>query len=307
MKLFLTGASGFIGAATLRLALEAGFDVVAPLRPGAPAPRLDDLRGRFARIDLDLCEQAAVAEALARHRPDLVIHLAWWGVGNALRNAPEQVSANIAAACALAEGAVAAGCGVFIGAGSQAEYGPGSSMREDAPADPATLYGAAKLASFHLTRQIVRAAGVRHAWVRIFSTYGPGDNPGWLIPHLMSEFRAGRCPKLTEGTQLWDWLHVEDAARAILAIAQTPQAEGIFNLGSGAPCRVRDVVESLRDLVAPGLPLVFGEIPMRADQTRHLSADISRITSLTGWRPQIALADGLRMTAAAPRNGAGHD
>lgn len=307
MKLFLTGASGFVGAATLRLALDAGFDVVAPLRPGASAPRLRDLSGRFTRIDLDLCDKPAVVAALARHRPDLVIHLAWWGVGNAFRNASEQVSANIAAACALAEGAVAAGCSAFIGAGSQAEYGPGSAMREDSPADPATLYGAAKLASFHLTRQIVRAAGVRHAWLRIFSTYGPGDNPGWLIPHLIAEFRAGRCPKLTEGAQVWDWLHVEDAARAFLAVGQTRQAEGVFNLGSGASHRVRDVVERLRDVIAPGLPLVFGEIPMRADQTRHLCADISRITSLTGWRPQIALADGLRMTAAATPEAMRHD
>lgn len=296
MKLFLTGASGFVGAATLRLALEAGHAVVAPVRPGSPAPRLAPFAGRFTRLDMDLRDSAALAEALAAHRPDALLHLAWSGVANSARFDRRQITDNVEAACALIEAAAAAGVGSFIGVGSQGEYGAGTAMREDALPEPTSLYGAAKVAALFLTRQLAAQAGMRHAWLRLFSTYGPGDNDGWLIPMLITEMLAGRRPKTTLGTQSWDWLHVEDVARGILAVATHGTASGVFNLGSGRAVRVRDVIERIRDLAAPGMELVFGEIPFRPDQVMHMQADISRLGGATGWAPRIAIEEGLTGT-----------
>lgn len=296
MKLFLTGASGFVGAETLRLALEAGHAVVAPVRPGSPAPRLAPFAGRFTRLDMDLRDGAALAEALAAHRPDALLHLAWSGVANSARFDRRQITDNVEAACALIEAAAAAGVGSFIGVGSQGEYGAGTAMREDALPEPTSLYGAAKVAALFLTRQLAAQAGMRHAWLRLFSTYGPGDNDGWLIPMLITEMLASRRPKTTLGTQSWDWLHVEDVARGILAVATHGTASGVFNLGSGRAVRVRDVVERIRDLAAPGMELVFGEIPFRPDQVMHMQADISRLGGATGWAPRIAIEEGLTGT-----------
>ncbi|MBX9749591.1 MAG: GDP-mannose 4,6-dehydratase, partial [Roseococcus sp.] len=107
---------------------------------------------------------------------------------------------------------------------------------------------------------------------------------------------AGRRPKTTLGTQSWDWLHVEDVARGILAVATHGTASGVFNLGSGRAVRVRDVVERIRDLAAPGMELVFGEIPFRPDQVMHMQADISRLGGATGWAPRIAIEEGLTGT-----------
>lgn len=134
---------------------------------------------------------------------------------------------------------------------------------------------------------------MRHAWLRLFSTYGPGDNDGWLIPMLISEMLAGRRPRTTLGTQKWDWLHVDDVARAIVAVAATPKAEGVFNLGSGRAVPVRWAIEHIRDLAAPGMELTFGEIPFRPDQVMHMQADISRLTAATGWAPSIPIEQGL--------------
>lgn len=293
MKLFLTGASGFVGAATLRLALEAGHEVIAPLRPGSVAPRLVPFAGRFTRLDLDLRDTAGMAAALAEHRPDAVLHLAWAGVANAARFDRRQITDNVEAACALVEAAAVAGVGSFVGVGSQGEYGAGSDMLESTLPTPTTLYGAAKVAALFLTRQLAAQAGMRHAWLRLFSTYGPEDNEGWLIPMLITEMLAGRRPRTTLGTQSWDWLHVDDVARGILAVATTPAAEGVFNLGSGRAVRVRDVIERIRDLAAPAMELVFGEIPFRPDQVMHMQADITRLREATGWAPRIAIEDGL--------------
>lgn len=297
MRLLVTGAGGFVGAATVRAALAAGHEVAALLRPGSQAPRLAGL-SQALRLEADLRDAPAVTAAMQRFRPEAVLHLAWGGVANTARFDRAQTTDNIEAACGLLESAAGAGAHSFIGLGSQGEYGAGNGMREDALPTPTTLYGAAKVAALFLTRQLAAQAGMRHAWLRLYSTYGPGDNPGWLIPTLVTEMLAGRRPRTTLGTQSWDWLHVDDVARGILAVAETRAAEGVFNLGSGRAVTVRSAIERIRDLVAPDMELVFGEIPFRPDQVMHMQADISRLTAATGWQPRIALEDGLAQTVA---------
>jgi UDP-glucose 4-epimerase len=95
---------------------------------------------------------------------------------------------------------------------------------------------------------------------------------------------------------LWDCLFIDDVATAAVAVATLPAAEGVFNLGSGRPLPVRSIVEKIRDLAAPGMELVFGEIPYRSDQVWHMEADIGRLTSLTGWCPRIHIDAGLQAT-----------
>jgi nucleoside-diphosphate-sugar epimerase len=301
VRLFITGASGFVGAATVGVALDAGHEVAAVVRPGNPTKRLRRFEGRYRHLSIDLRDLAGVANAMSAFRPDAVLHLAWWGVANSARFAREQISNNIETACALTEASAASGACAFIGLGSQGEYGGAVEMSEESVPRPTSLYGAAKVATLFLTRQLAEQAGLRHVWLRLFSTYGPGDNDGWLIPMLITEMLAGRRPRTTLGTQKWDWLHVEDVGRAIVAVAATPTAKGVFNLGSGRAVAVRTAIERIRDLAAPDLELVFGEIPFRPDQVMHMQADISRLTTATDWTPSISFEEGLAQTVAWTR------
>jgi UDP-glucose 4-epimerase len=298
LRIFLTGASGFVGSATLAAALADGHEVAAPVRPRNPGNRLIPFEGAYRRLALDLRDSPRVVEAVAEFKPDAVLHLAWWGVANSARFERGQVVENVNAAHTLAEAAGAAGVQTFIGVGSQGEYGLSPSMREDSLPQPTTAYGAAKVATLFLTQQLCQRAGIRHAWLRLFSTYGPGDNEGWLIPMLIGEMLAGRRPRTTLGTQYWDWLYVDDVARGILAAAATPEAEGVFNLCSGEPVQVRSVVERVRDIAAPGMELVFGEIAFRSDQLMNMKADGARLRIATGWQPQIGIDEGLARTVA---------
>ncbi|PZF78610.1 NAD(P)-dependent oxidoreductase [Aestuariivirga litoralis] len=305
MKLFITGASGFVGAATVRAALRRNHAVVAHCRAGRPTPRLDGLAGPLQRLDLDLRDEAALAAALVEHQPDAVIHLAWEGVRNTEHGARAQLDGNLAMSCAVARAAAAAGVGCFAGIGSQGEYGPEGPRHEDSLPQPVTLYGASKVAAYFLTREIARQNAMRHVWLRLFSAYGPGDNDCWLIPMLIREMLAGRRPEMTAGTQSWDWLHVDDAAEGVLAAVLSTRAAGIYNLGSGQAVRVRDVATMIRDLAAPGLELVFGERPFGPGQIMFMQADIARLCADTGWRPQVELPRGLAETVDWYRRHAG--
>ena len=298
MRLLITGASGFVGAKLLELALADGHEVAATVRTQSPARRLVPFAGRFERLGLDLNDRPALSAAVAAFRPEAIIHSAWSGVANSARFDHSQISENIDAACALVEAGAAAGCSAFIGTGSQGEYGAGSTMLEDTLPEPTTLYGAAKVAALGLTRQIAAQAGMRHAWLRLFSTYGPDDNDGWLIPSLITQMLRGERPKTTLGTQYWDWLYIDDVARGLLVAATTPSASGIFNLGSGEAVQVRAAVEAIRDLAAPDMELVFGEVPFRPDQIMHMQANIERLKAATGWAPQVPYAEGIARTVA---------
>lgn len=290
--ILVTGAGGFLGAAVVRQALAAGYRVAALSRT-PDAPRLRGLKGALDAHAVDLGESDAVARVVAAIAPEIVIHSAWEGVGGSRRAGDIQLD-NIRTTVALADAAIAAGARRFVGIGSQAEYGRFDRRitEGDVPA-PTMLYGAAKLSACHLVRQRMIEAGREFVWLRLFSVYGPGDNSNWLIPSVAAELLAGRAPKTTAGTQKWDYLHIDDCAAGTLAAAIAPKASGIYNLSSGQPIAVRAIVERLRDLAAPGLPLTFGEIPFGPAQIMHLEGDNSRLVTDTGWQPRIAIMDGL--------------
>ena len=291
-RILITGAGGFVGAAVADLAAREGHEVTVLVRNPA-SPRVVALGGRCAVAVVDLANDEAVRVALAEARPDIIIHSAWEGVGGPDRAGDIQLD-NIRTTVALLDAGIAAGTRRFIGIGSQAEYGRHDRrIDESAATEPFLLYGAAKLSACHLTRQRATEAGIGFAWLRLFSPYGPGDNPNWLIPSVAAQILAGQAPRTSLGTQKWDYLHIADTARGVLAAALTDSAQGVFNLSSGRAVTVRLIVERIRDLACPGLELRFGDIPFVPNQIMHVEGDCSRLTAATGWSPTIAIEDGL--------------
>lgn len=297
MRVLVTGATGFVGSYVLRrLTADPQATVAILVRRGSLTRRIDDVRDRVVRYEADLADPQAVARAAREFKPDAVVHLAWHGVGNKLRNDESQVD-NIGHSLALLRAGCEAGAKAFVGLGSQAEYGPCEGPIDEAqPTRPTTLYGAAKLSTCLLADQLCRLYGMRFAWLRLFSAYGPGDSPEWMIPSLILSLAKRRRPALTEGRQLWDYIYVTDAAEAVYQAARNPEASGVFNLGSGEARTVRHVAERIRDLVDPSLALGFGEVPYRPDQVMHLQACIDRLRAATGWQPRVPLDEGLRLT-----------
>lgn len=291
-RILVTGAGGFVGAAIVRAAVAAGHEVVAAAR--TDISRLATIGDRIVLKRIDLANQEEVSALLASVRPEVVIHSAWEGVGGSLRSGDIQFD-NIRTSVTLVDAAIASGARKFVGIGSQAEYGRYDRriIESDLP-QPTMLYGAAKLAAYHLAAQRCRDAGLSFAWLRLFSVYGPGDNSNWLIPSSAALLLRGTAPLCTAGTQKWDYLYIDDVASGVLAVAVTDEASGVFNLSSGDPVAVRTIIEMLRDLAAPGLDLVFGAIPFGPDQIMHLEGDSRRLRQATGWYPQTALPDGLR-------------
>jgi UDP-glucose 4-epimerase len=302
MKFLVTGAGGFIGSHVVGALLGANHSVAYVRRPESNASRLTDLD--VTPIDVSRSDgrfSAGELEMLSQFHPDVVIHLGWNGVGNSERNSNEQLD-NLTVSTNVLHAAHTAGAHHFVGLGSQAEYGPcEEAISEDYPLNPTTMYGAAKAATGIITGVLSQQRGMEFSWIRVFSTYGPGDEPSWMIQDVGRKILRGDVPALTLGTQKWDYLFVEDAARAICAVAQSAVGLGPVNLGSGTSVTVRHIVETLRDIANPGLDLDFGAVPFRSDQVMHLEANIAKLSTATGWQPHIGLQDGLERTVAELR------
>ena len=280
MKVLLTGASGFVGSNVLRqLVGEGGAEVAALVRNPGEAWRIQDELPRIDVWPIGLDDEAKLAKAIDAYRPTHLVHLAWSGVLGKNRNDASQ-HLNVSRTMRLLEAALRAGTKHFIGLGSQAEYGPCQArIDESTPAAPTTMYGAAKLEACRTAARLCELSGARFAWLRLFSSYGPRDNPEWMIPYIILKLLHRERPSVTAAEQLWDYLYVEDAAAAIVAVARSQSASGVFNLGSGTAPPLRDIIEKVRDAIDAKLPVGFGEVPYRPDQVMHLEADIGRLAA----------------------------
>ncbi len=297
MRIFLTGATGFLGSYLAEELVRHGHDVAVLLRAATDPWRLADVLPRLHRIEGSLADTGQFAPALRAFRPQAVAHLAWQGVAGAARNDAAQAE-NIVATVHLAILSAELGVDAFVGAGSQAEYGPyGRAITEQDETHPTTLYGWAKLAAGKMAERICSDRAMRFAWLRVFSTYGTKDAEHWLLPSTVRKLAQGERMPLTAGEQRWGFLHAGDAAAAFRTVIETPAASGIYNLGAAEAPRLRDTIEMLRDLMQSKTELGFGEVPYRPDQVMVLQADIARLAAL-GWRPQVALHDGLKEVAA---------
>jgi UDP-glucose 4-epimerase len=298
MRIFVTGASGFLGSYLVADLVEHGHEVAVLVRPDAPVPwRLNGLIDRTTVVTGSLDDIPALRSPLEAFGPHGVAHLAWHGVGNMDRNSSSQAR-NIVDAVELSVMAAQIKSKVFVGAGSQAEFGP--YPRRISPTDatyPTTLYGKAKLAAAHMTKQIAQDAGMRFAWLRIFSTYGPKDAHHWLIPNFIRTLARGEKMSLTACQQQWGFLHARDAASAFRIVLTHPDASGFFNVGHPDAPVLRDTLTFLRDLINPDAVLGFGEIDYRSDQVMILQADTKHLADL-GWEPQVNPDEGLRETVA---------
>jgi nucleoside-diphosphate-sugar epimerase len=298
MRVLLTGAGGFIGSHLLRRFLRDGDHAVAVvLRPGRTRTRIDGLLDSVEVIPGDLVNAETLAEPVHRFAPEIVVHAAWAVPTAKNRNSVEHAE-HVHYTISLLKLAHAAGASHFVGIGSQAEYGAAADRHQtQAAGQPSTLYGTAKLCAGMLAERVCATVGMRFAWLRLFSAYGPGEDPTWLIPAMCAKFMAREKPATTAGEQRYDYLYIDDVAEAVHRVAIQAPATGFFDLGSGRGVAVREVIERVRDLISsalPALPIGFGEVPYAADQVMRMEANIDRLQEITGWRPQIDLETGLR-------------
>jgi UDP-glucose 4-epimerase len=293
--IIITGGSGFVGSAIVKQTIADGNLPIVLKRPSSNQKRLKNVEG-YLSFDYESLTDRVLIDRIKEYKPHVLIHVAWRGVSGRERNEIYQVEDNLPLTLETVKFANEVGCDRWIGVGSQAEYGnPNCQVDELFPTNPTTIYGKAKLAACWSSLGLCQAYNICGSWVRLFDPYGPEDEPHWLLPYLIQEMAVGNTPKLTKCEQLWDYLYIDDAAKGFLSLAYS-QASGIFNLGSGTAMPLRKYVEIIRDLINPNINPAYGAVEYRPDQVMQLQADITKISQMNGWKPQVSIEEGLSHT-----------
>lgn len=292
-RIIVTGATGAVGSAVVRRALVNDASVTCIVHPGSK--RLGNLP-KDERLSIVECNLSDYRNFQLEGQYDAFIHLSWEKTFGASRDDAEVQTRNIQYTLDAVQLAHRCGCTVFVGAGSQAEYGVQNvDLTPELPVKPESGYGIAKYAAGKLSAMLCKSLGMRQCWVRILSVYGPNDGENSLISYLIREFKAGNSPQLTKCEQMWDYLYADDAADAILAIAEKGIDGKAYPLGSGKARRLSEYVEDIRAVVDPRVSVNYGAKEYYPHQPMHLVANINELSEDTGWEPKCVFIESIKL------------
>lgn len=258
----ITGATSFIGVHLIEeLAKQEKYIIYAVIRPQSSNKyRLDSIAGIHV-LECDLTEMNNLS-AMLPDRIDVFYHLAWEGARRPQRDDAMLQENNYKAAVEAFRLAEAKGCQVFVGAGSQAEYGKTvGEITEDYPANPVTEYGKHKLKAYQEICRLSKGKGIVVKWPRIFSVYGKYDYEGTLLMSAIKKFQCNEPLDMTAGVQNWNYLYVRDVAKMLLYAGTEPCEDGVYNFASKDNRRLCEYINELKKIVQSDSKLNFGAIP----------------------------------------------
>ena len=302
MRVFLTGATGFVGSHVARLLVQQGHEVHALVLGGdseeaLATERLGAEASQVARVRGDLLDPSSYAAVLEKERFEACVHLGWYA------NPKDYLSARVNidllnASAALGARLVDLGCRRLVMAGTCFEYDVAFGLlSESTPLRPRHLYSTCKRALFEIMSHLTGSTTTSFAWARLFFLYGPHESRGRLVPAVIDALLAGERARVTTGEQIRDFMHVADAAAGIVHVLEHDALSGPVNVATGRPVQVREVVETIAGLLDAHDRVAWGAVEARPNDPSFVCADVTKLRE-SGFRPKFELRSGLADTIA---------
>ncbi len=319
MKLLVTGGAGFIGSAVVRLAVARGHQVVN-LDALTYAACLDNVASvandpNYAFVEADIRDRAALDAVFADHAPDAVMHLAAEShVDRSIDGPGDFIETNITGTYNMLEAARAwwtkagkPGTFRFHHISTDEVYGslgPTGQFTEETPYDPRSPYSASKASSDHLVRAWQETYGLPVVLTNCSNNYGPYHFPEKLVPVIILNALAGKpLPIYGDGSNVRDWLYVEDHADALLLVVAKGELGRSYNIGGENERSNLELVRTLCAILDELRPKAEGsyadQITFVTDRPGHdarYAIDPTRIREELGWRPSVTVEEGLKKT-----------
>lgn len=298
-KVIISGAAGFIGNAVARLLADKGIEVIAivpeNVRKCEEAWRLKDLPATIIECDIENIEKLSEKPGIVG--ADTFYQFAWSGLKNKdLLDYNKQIQ-NIKCMMDSIVTAAKLGCKKFIGAGTITQ---GELLTEAGiyfHRDKHKYFRTAQLACEYMGMSVAYENKIEFIWPIIINIYGEGEKSPRLINTMIRNLQTGKRQSASEGKQIYDFLHIDDAANAFYLIGEKGTEKRRYVIGSGQPKPLRSYLEIVRNIIAPEAEIGWGEIPYMGIQLPDEMYDIQILQKDTGFKPKVTFEEGIMRTA----------
>ncbi len=279
----LTGATGFVGRYVARELVRQGIEYVSIQRGLASNDRA---------IQVDLLGTNDFESLFQKVKPTHLVHTAWYAEHGKYWDSELNLQW-VLATKRLVEAFCSSGGQHVVITGTCAEYdwSHGFCIEDVTPLKPKSLYGICKDATRRIIELAVEKHGVSMSWARVFFPYGPGESNQRLIPSLFKAFKGDILPFGVNASSYRDLLHVEDAATAVLACAQS-KFVGAINICSGRPVQISEIVGVVARINNCDPEVILKLAPKNQEANNFLVGENKKLVSL-GWKQEIMLCQGL--------------
>lgn len=291
----VTGAAGFVGANLVRRLADDGHDVHAVVHPDTDLWRLGDVGGSMTIHPLDLEDRDRVRGLTVELGADWVFHAAAHGAYPSQTDLRRMIATNLIVTANVLEAALDTGFRAFVHTGTSSEYGyKDHAPSEDERLEPNSHYALTKASSTLYCEHMARVHGARICVLRLYSVYGPWEEPTRLMPRLASRGLQGTWPPMANPATARDYVYTDDVVDAYLTAARDPDLEpgAVFNVGTGVQTTLREVADVVRRELPIDSEPRWGAMPDRGWDAAVWVADPSAAAKHLGWTARHDLASG---------------
>ncbi len=292
----VTGANGFVGGALTRELLNNGYKVYALDREGCSGNLpLENKQCTF--VPCDLADMASLKDKIPAGEADMMFHFAWVGSAGPLRADTKMQLQNAQWTVESMRAAKELGCSRFICAGSIMEHETiAAAYTQGNRPGLGYIYGSGKLVAHTMCMSVAANIGIDLLWPEITNAYGVGERSPRMVNTTIQKCIRGEAPQFTAGTQNYDFVYIDDVARAFRLIGENGKPFHEYLIGSSTARPLKEFLLEMKGAIAPELNFEFGDIPFTGIDLPLEKFDCSQTEKDTGFRAQVSFAEGCRRT-----------
>lgn len=294
-KVIVSGANGFVGGALVKELIANNIEVVALDMEGHDdnLPKSDLVKF----YPFDLTNAFELKDRMKENDIDTFYHFAWAGSAGAARADAALQLNNAKWTVDCLKLAKELGCERFVNAGSIMELETiAAAFKAENKPGLGYIYGSGKLVAHTMCKSVAADIGIDLVWAMITNAYGVGERSPRMVNTTIQKCIRGEAPQFTAGTQNYDFVYIDDVARAFRLIGQKGKPFCEYLIGSSNAKPLKEFLLEMKEAIAPDLDFIFGDIPFTGVNQPLEDFDCSKTESDTGFKAEISFGEGCRRT-----------